>query len=86
MELNDKRVLMFVPDFFGYHKAIQKELENRGAKVDLVLENYADAYPMYRFFWIKNKKTREAFTKKKIEKDLSKITEAPDYIFVIRGE
>ncbi len=77
---------MFTPDFYDYYKLIEEELRSRGAFVYSVLENYADRDLLYRFFWIKNKKTRQSYAKRILEKDISSLNFVPDIIFVIRGE
>lgn len=77
---------MFTPDFYDYYKEITRELESRGASVHSVLENYADKDPLYRFFWLKNKYTRQLYAKRLLKKEIDSLADAPDIVLIIRGE
>ena len=44
LELKDKKILLFIPNFFGYELDIKNELESLGAKVF-----YFDARPKNDF-------------------------------------
>lgn len=86
MYLQDKKVLMLAPSFFGYYKNIKASIEKKGAKVDVILENFVDKSYLYRFFWIKNNRTKEYYTKAYYNSEISKLGVEYDIVLVIRGE
>lgn len=84
--IKGKNVLLFCPDFFNYYIDIRQHLLKFGASVDIVLENFVNKSILYRFFWIKNNKTKFAYTNSYYNKIINKLNKDYDIIFVIRGE
>jgi len=85
-ELNNKKILFFAPDFFGYDIEIKKKLENFGAKVDLYNER-----PSSDFFTKAIIRLNKNLISRYIENYFDKIIKQNqhkdfDYIFIIKGE
>lgn len=87
LELKGKKILLFVPKFFGYELDIKKELENLGAKVF-----YFDARPKNDFF---TKVFIRLNLKKMIQKKIDRyyeniikntMSESFDYLFLVDPE
>lgn len=86
MYLQNKKVLMLAPSFFEYYKSIKACIEKKGAKVDVILENFVDKSYLYRFFFIKNEVTKKLYTERFYIKEINELEHQYDYILVIRGE
>lgn len=84
MDLNNKRVLLIAPDYFGYEKKIQKSLENNGATVDYFPEKISSA--LYGFCQNYAKSYAKKIEKNHLEWILENISKEYDIFFLIRGE
>lgn len=87
LELKGKKILLFVPKFFGYELDIKKELENLGAKVF-----YFDARPKNDFITkVFIRLNLKKMIQKKIDKYYQNIItntkdESIDYLFLVDPE
>ncbi len=83
--LQNKKILLLAPKFFGYETEIKKELENLGANV-----LYFDERPKNDFFTkVFIRLGVKLFTKRKIENYYNEIvnnTEKIDFLFIISPE
>lgn len=84
--LVDKKILFITPAFFNYYINIINGLENKGAKVYLINENFAQTSYLYKFFFRKNEIKKFKYADKKILNELKKIDEIMDIVFVLKGE
>lgn len=85
--IENKRVLLLIPSFFNYYKAIADELKKSGAKqVDVILENFVEKSLLYRFIYVKNDKTRKLYTEQYYLKKINAIKLSYDFVVVVRGE
>lgn len=86
MNLKDKKILFFAPDFFGYDLDIKKELENRGAIVHLYNERPSTNFLIKSIIRLKpNILSRYScnYYKKIIDRNAGINY---DYIFILKGE
>lgn len=87
LELKGKKILLFVPKFFGYELDIKKELENLGAEV-----YYFDARPKNDFFTkVFIRLNLKKMIQKKIDRYYENIirktkSESFDYLFLVDPE
>jgi len=86
MTLENKNILFFAPDFFGYDLEIKKKLEELGSNVDLYNER-----PSTNTFIKAIIRIKKNLIKFQIERYFDQIIEENskknyDYIFVIKGE
>lgn len=85
--VENKRILLLIPSFFNYYKAIVNELKKVGAKqVDVILENFVEKSLLYRFIYVKNNKTRKLYTEKYYLNRINEINLSYDFVVVVRGE
>ena len=86
IDLNNKRILFFAPNFFGYDKEIRKKLQEYGALVDLY-----DERPSSGFFVKAIIRLNKKILSKYINRYFNKIivtnqNKKYDFVFFIKGE
>lgn len=84
--LNNKKVLLIMPKYFGYEKYIKEQLSMNGAKVYAIIENLDNV--SYKFRFVKNY-IPERFAKMADDYFINEINKHKndiDLVFVIRGE
>lgn len=82
--LENKKVLLIVPQFFGYEQEIRHELERRGALVDFLLDRpfssaFAKAVTRFRKKWVMAAAERYYNKNTNLDKNY-------DYVFVVNGQ
>lgn len=75
-----------MPKYFGYEKIIQNELMRLNYYSDLIYENMDEVSLRYRFFYVYLKKYKASIMERYYSNKLKNIKQAPDIIFVIRGQ
>lgn len=85
MELVNKSVLLIVPKFYGYEKAITDALKKFGANIYVIYENLEEISYYYRFFYVYKKKQRENECKKYYRQKLNEIKNV-DVVLAIRAQ
>jgi len=84
-DLDNKRILLIMPKYFGYEQEIYQFLSNSGAHVHTLFENINDTSLLYKtlFFFAKSKKKK--FCSSYYRKAIEQIQDKPDIVLVIRG-
>lgn len=82
--LDNKKVLLVAPQFFGYEQEIRSEFERRGAQVDFLLDRpftsvFLKALTRWRRKWVISAAERYYQTQSNIAGDY-------DYVFVVNGQ
>ena len=84
--VNNKKILLIMPLFFGYEKEIRETLEANGAEVHLVFENMNEISFWYRLVYVYFSSKKEAIMNKYYEKAICDIDADIDVVLVIRGD
>lgn len=84
--LANKQVLLMAPGFFEYYSAIKRELELLGATVYVIKEDFVNTSTLYRYFFVKSEHLKYRFTSNYYKRQLDKLEDNIDVVFVIRGE
>ncbi|VXC80934.1 lipopolysaccharide biosynthesis protein [Pseudomonas sp. 9Ag] len=82
--LENKKVLLVAPQFFGYEEEIRSEIERRGARVDFLLDRpftspFLKAVTRWRRQWVMASADQYYHKHTNLEADY-------DYVFVINGQ
>jgi len=85
MELNNKKILIVSPFFFDYHSRMKRELEKRGATVDVVNEQPSGS-AIARILMRKDVPIYHATVNRYFDKVLSGLRSEYDYILFIKCE
>lgn len=82
--LENKKVLLVAPQFFGYEEEIRSEIERRGARVDFLLDRpftspFLKAITRWRRQWVMGSADHYYLKNTNLDADY-------DYVFVINGQ
>lgn len=82
--LDNKKVLLVAPQFFGYEQDIRREFERRGAQVDFLLDRpftspFLKAVTRWRRQWVISAAERYYRKNTNLEGDY-------DYVFIVNGQ
>ena len=78
--------LLIMPKYFGYQEEIKKELRLLGISSETIYENVDEINLIYRFAYVYLKTFKKSIMERYYSNKLKNIKQAPDIIFVIRGQ
>ncbi len=85
MNLNNKKILLFIPRFKDYEKCIIDKIRSFGGEFFFIVENIDTRILVYRFISKLFPNFRYRLAEYIYELQIRKMTFEPDYILVIRG-
>lgn len=84
MNFQNKKILLFIPKYFGYENIIKQGLEKKGAIVYMVYENISTFNAIYRILCSKYNILHSAMIDTYYFHKIKNVASV-DYIFVLRG-